>query len=452
MPYNQCTMTKKNKKQDKGKMRLRASYFGAVISAMLIGGGVYFFLLNVLRPVLTLSITALVITLIFTVLLVSEIYRQKKNFWAFLLTGLLIGGYFAGWNFYPLPLAGAVLVLGFWLGTTMTSLFAVFAFALITLANPANIWVTLGTVLLTLAYQRHFITIRNTYKFFFLYFILSASLHSLRVEMDFYQVLNTSLLDTTIVFAFFIIGVWFFVNIFRKTFFLRLLELLNPKDKLLSELKKKAPGTYHHSLLVATIASYTAERIDHADPLLTQVGGQFHDIGKMFHAKSFVENQYDKNVKTSRTKDHILAHVNDGIRIAQRYKLPEAVQDIIRTHHGDTVTGFYFAEKNRAKGSNRKVKVEDFRYPGPKPWTKEQALVMLADSTEAAIRSKGKHQFTKKELEEIVNEIITSKVKTRQLDDCPLTMHDIRKIRKYFVEILVAINHARVNNEEEGKK
>lgn len=444
-------MAKKKKKQDKGKIKLRASLFGAIISAMLIGGGVYFFLLNVLRPVLSLSITALIITVLFAVLLVSEMYNRKQNFWAFLLTGLLVGGYFAGWSLYPLPLAGVVLVLNFWLGTTLAGIFAIFAFALITLADPANIWITLATVLLTLAYYKQFRTVSKTYRYFLLFFILSFGLYILRSDFRIYNALNTSLLDTGIVFIFFIIGVWFFVNIFRKTFFLRLLELLNPKDKLLSELKKKAPGTYHHSLLVATIASYTAERIDGADPLLTQVGGQFHDIGKMFHAKSFVENQYDKNVKTSRTKDHILAHVNDGIRIAQRYKLPEAVQDIIRTHHGDTVTGFYFAEANRMKNSKRKVKIEDFRYPGPKPSTKEQALVMLADSTEAAIRSKGKHQFTKKELEDLVTEIITSKVKAHQLDDSPLTMHDIKKIRKYFVEILVAINHARVNNEEENK-
>lgn len=443
-------MSSKNNPKN-GKFQLKASFFGAIFSAVLIGGGVYFFLLNVLRPALTLSITALVVAVIFTILLVNEIYLQKNNFWGFVLAGILIGGYFAGYGFYPLPLAGAVLVLNFWLGGTSSGIFALFAFALITLANPANIWVTLGTTLFTLAWYRQFKTVQKTYWYFILFFVLSWGLHSLRSDFDFYTMLNTALLDTGIVFIFFIIGVWFFVNVFRKTFFLRLLELLNPKDKLLAELKKKAPGTYHHSLLVATIASYTAERIEGADPLLTQVGGQFHDIGKMFHAKSFVENQYDKNVKTSRTKDHILAHVHDGLRIAERYGLPEAVQDIIRTHHGDTVTGFYFAEMNRAKNSGRKVKIEDFRYPGPKPWTKEQALVMLADSTEAAIRSKGKHQFTKKELEDLVNEIITSKVKTHQLDNSPLTMQDIKKIRRYFVEILVAINHARVNNEEEGK-
>lgn len=445
-------MTKKNKKTDKGKMRLRASFLGALISAALIGSGIYFFLLNALKPVLSLSITALVITLIFATLFLSEVYNQKKNFGAFLLIGVLIGGYFSGYSLYPLPLAGAILVLNFWLGTTLSSIFALFAFTLITLANPANIWVTLATSIFTMAWYKQFQTVRRTYWYFLGFFALSFGFYALRSDFGFYQILNNSLSDTGIVFGFFVVGVWFFVNVFRKTFFLRLLELLNPKDKLLIELKKKAPGTYHHSLLVATIASYTAERIENADPLLTQVGGQFHDIGKMFHAKSFVENQYDKNVKTSRTKDHILAHVNDGIRIAQRYGLPEAVQDIIRTHHGDTVTGFYFAEKNRAKNTKRKVKIEDFRYPGPKPFTKEQALVVLADSTEAAIRSKGKHQFTKKELEEIVNEIITSKVKTHQLDNSPLTMHDIKKIHKYFVEILVAINHARVNNEEENKK
>ena len=443
-------MAKPNSKNN--KFRIGSSFWGALLSAMLIGGGIYFFLLNVLHPVLSLSITALIITLLFTVLLISEVYFQKNKFGGFLLTGLLVGGYFAGYDFYPLPLAGVILVLNFWLGGTLASVFALFAFTMVTLANPANIWVTLGTCLFTLAWYRQFQTIQKTYWYFIAFFVFSYVLYSLRAELDPYTILNLAILDTVIVFLCFVIGVWFFINVFRKTFFLRLLELMNPRDKLLSELKKKAPGTYHHSLLVATIASYAAERIENADPLLTQVGGQFHDIGKMFHAKSFVENQYDKNVKTSRTKDHILAHVNDGLRIAERYGLPETIQDIIRTHHGDTVTGFYFAEMSRAKASGRRVKIEDFRYPGPRPWTKEQALVMLADSTEAAIRSKGKHQFTKKELADLVDEIITSKVKTRQLDNSPLTMQDIKKIRKYFVEILVAINHARVNNEEEEKK
>lgn len=425
----------------------RLSFLGSLLSAAVLGSGVYFYLLFAWQPDLWNSIGTLGLTLLFVVLIIFEVRQKYSDFWANLLAGLLMGVFFALQAFYPLPLAVPVILLIFWLSFRAGSLFALFALAIIYASQPDMFWIQSGTTLLALVWTQSFTTLRSSAWFFVAFFLVDLGFRAIQPDAVLILISHAALLDTLIALTSFFVGIWFFSNFFQKTFFLKLLELLNPHDKLLLELKRKAPGTYHHSLLVATIASYAAEKIPAADPLLAQVGGQLHDIGKIFHAKSFVENQYDKTVNTSRTRDHILSHVNAGLKIANRYKLPDAVKGIIATHHGNSVTGFYQTELKRAKGTNRKVKISDFRYPGPLPSTYEQTIVMLADTTEAAVRSKGKRQFSKQELSQTVDEIIADKIKTHQLDCSPLTLNELTILRDSFVDILTAIHHARVEEE-----
>lgn len=381
-------------------------------------------------------------------LIFTETLRKKKiETMGYLMGGLLVGLHFILMTFSLYPIFALPLVLGYFLGNLAFATLALMTLSLSFLLAPTLLWVNVTLFMLTLLWIKRFYTLRSSVSYFIIFFALDFILREFLQWGETTRSLVASGIDLGIMMGVFILGVWFLENFFRKTFFIKLLELSNPRDKLLMELKEKAPGTYHHSLLVATIASYTSQKIKGADPLLAQVGGQFHDIGKMFHASSFVENQYGEIVNNERTRDHILAHTTSGIEIAKKYHLPQAVQDIIATHHGDSVTSFYTAEMRKASSKDReKIKLADFRYPGPKPWTHEQVIIMLADSTEAAVRSKGKRRFTHEEIATLVDEIVGQKIQQRQFDESPLTGSDLAIVRDSFVEILTAIHHARVDN------
>ncbi|HPT17511.1 MAG TPA: HDIG domain-containing protein, partial [Kiritimatiellia bacterium] len=228
-----------------------------------------------------------------------------------------------------------------------------------------------------------------------------------------------------------------------------LLELTDMSHPLLQRLALEAPGTYHHSLMVGAIGQAAANRI-RADGLLVLVCAYFHDVGKLAKPEFFSENQRGgdnphDSLAPSMSALVIQSHVKEGLTLAKRYKLPRPVYDGIRTHHGTTLTSYFYQVARRAlkdAGLAEDAGLESsYRYDGPKPWTREQAVLMLADTVEAASRSLEK--ATPNRIAEMVETLMRDKLLDGQLDRCPLTLDDLHEIRNSFVFALTNILHGR---------
>lgn len=232
---------------------------------------------------------------------------------------------------------------------------------------------------------------------------------------------------------------------FHTTTMIRLLELSNPNHPLLKELMNKAPGTYNHSVMTANLSEAAAQAVD-ANPLLARVGSYFHDIGKLSRPLFFVENQAggeNPHDKTSPSLSRLIitSHVKDGVELARKHSLPEEIIYIIAQHHGTSLVS-YFYEKAK-KSENDKHLIEDaFRYPGEKPKSKEAAIVMLADSIEAASRSLVRP--TEQRIEHLVRTIIKDKFEDGQLDESNLTFQELEKISRAFIQVLKGFYHVRL--------
>ncbi len=230
---------------------------------------------------------------------------------------------------------------------------------------------------------------------------------------------------------------------------LQLIEISRPDFPLLQFFLRNAPGTYQHSLQVANLAEQGAELIG-ADALLTRVGALFHDVGKANHPMFFIENQPQGQVNTHEDLDPaeaagtIIAHVHDGVALARRYRLPRRIDDFILEHHGTMVTRYQYNHAVEAAGGDAsKVDIEKFRYPGPSPRSRETALLMIADGSEA--RARAERPQDEEALRKIVRTTIESAQKQGQLDDTRLTVRDLSLITDLFVTILRGTHHHRIN-------
>lgn len=227
----------------------------------------------------------------------------------------------------------------------------------------------------------------------------------------------------------------------------RLLELSNLGHPLLRDMIVKAPGTYHHSMVVGSLAEAAAEAI-HANSLLVRVGAYFHDIGKMLKPGYFIENQRDGENPHDRLTPSMSAlvitnHVKEGIELGIEHGLPEPIIDMIPQHHGTSrVSFFYNKAVQLADPDKEEVAESAFRYPGPKSQTKEAAIMMLADGAEAATRSLSNH--SEGTIRARVSKIINSQVSDGQLDDCPLTLKDLHTVSETFIQVLMGIHHHRI--------
>lgn len=235
----------------------------------------------------------------------------------------------------------------------------------------------------------------------------------------------------------------FFESTFNVITPLKLLELVNPNQPLMKKLLMEAPGTYHHSLMVGNLAEAAAEAIN-GNALLARVGAYYHDVGKLKRPNFFKENQLSDNPHDRMTPNLstlvITSHPSDGAEIAEKYKVPLAVRNIISQHHGTTLAAYFYFKAKKADRTDS-VKQEDFRYPGPRPSTKEAAVVMLADSVEAAIRSM--IDKTEGKMEGLVRSIIKDKLDDGQLDLCDLTLRDMDVIAKAFMRVFGGYFHER---------
>ncbi|MGL5615402.1 MAG: HD family phosphohydrolase [Sarcina sp.] len=246
----------------------------------------------------------------------------------------------------------------------------------------------------------------------------------------------------------------FFESTFDIVTTVKLLELSNPNSPLLKKLLMEAPGTYHHSILVSNLAEVAAEEIG-ANSLLTRIGAFYHDIGKTKRPYFFRENQigidnpHDK-ISSRLSSKIIISHVTNGVELAKEHNLPEVIERFIATHHGDTlVKYFYITEKKNSENPDL-VKEEDFKYAGPTPVSKEEGIVMLADSVEAAVRSIRDPNMDK--IETMVNNIVKDKLDSGQLNNCDLTLKDIGQIKKCFLKALNGIYHQRIEYPKEEKE
>jgi cyclic-di-AMP phosphodiesterase PgpH len=244
-----------------------------------------------------------------------------------------------------------------------------------------------------------------------------------------------------------LVGLFLIGNLFDVTTTVQLLELARPTHPLLNDLLHKSPGTYHHTLMVANLAEQAAERIG-ANSLLTRVGAYYHDIGKMTRPYMFVENQVEGanvhdqfNPRTS--AEIIVSHVNEGVELAKKYRLPSRVRAFIPEHHGTMRVSFLY-QKAVAASENGAAGVDEaaFRYPGPKPQSKETALLMLADGCEAAVRAN--RPGSPDQLTEIVRKVIADRVAWNQLDECPLTVAELNLVRESFAATLQGMYHPRL--------
>jgi putative nucleotidyltransferase with HDIG domain len=230
---------------------------------------------------------------------------------------------------------------------------------------------------------------------------------------------------------------------------LSLIELGDPAHPLLQELIRRAPGTYNHSITVASLAEAAAEAIG-ARGLLVRVGAYFHDIGKMLKPGYFAENQGQgdnrhRSLVPAMSTLVIIAHVKDGADLARQSKIPESIIDFIQQHHGTTLVEYFYRQASESKKSNPdggEVDESSFRYPGPKPQTKEAGILMLADAVESA--SRVLVEPTPSRIESLVDDISRKRLLDGQFDECGLTLEEVRKIGDSLVKSLTAVYHGRV--------
>ena len=243
--------------------------------------------------------------------------------------------------------------------------------------------------------------------------------------------------------------------LFNQTTSFKLIELARPSHPLLQRLLREAPGTYTHSLQVANLSEQAAQAIG-ADAELAQVASLYHDIGKVLHPKFYIENlaemgnPHDALADPYRSAHIIIDHVRDGDRLAKEERLPRRIRDFIREHHG-TMLNTYFYRRAREQRPGQEIEAAAFRYPGPRPRSRETAILMLADSCEAAARARSPK--TRQEVADIVEQIFNERREERQLDEAPLTLKELSAVRDVIIDMLQASYHPRIDyrpDEEDG--
>ena len=272
--------------------------------------------------------------------------------------------------------------------------------------------------------------------------IQENDLTKLNTRMYMYFVLNGILLLFTYPLLF----------ILEKTFGftsnVTLVELSNINNKLLREMSEVAPGTFQHSLQMANLAAEAANKIG-ANSQLVRTGALYHDIGKMIHPAFFTENQSGinphKRLKYEESAQVIISHITNGIKLAEKHQLPKVIKDFIRTHHGKGVAKyFYISYKN--EHPDEEIDLEKFSYPGPNPFTKEQAILMMADAVEAASRSLP--EYTEESISNLIEKIVDGQVAEGYFKECPITFKDIAMVKALFKEKLKTVYHTRITYPE----
>lgn len=245
-----------------------------------------------------------------------------------------------------------------------------------------------------------------------------------------------------------------FEYILQRVTNISLLELADLNHPVLQRMILEAPGTYHHSLIVGNLSDTACCAVG-ANGLLARIGAYYHDIGKLQKPEYFIENQNIKDnlhddLSPTMSKLIIMNHVKEGLELAKKYSLSPALWSFIQQHHGNSLVYYFYQRALVGKEENQEVAEEIYRYPGPKPDTRETAIVLLADSVEAATRSL--KDPTPDKIEEMVHKVINNKFIDGQLDECELSLKDIEKISGVFIKILCGMYHSRINYPQDRKQ
>lgn len=411
----------------------------------------------------------------------SDICKSRQLFLVALVVIVpLVAGRFVLVNedlLYMFPAAAAIMLLailidfhfavvvggflGLYLGIVSGSSFEIaFVTILASVAGAAVIWRAERTVTFLLAGLSVMITT----------FIAASLFHLMSGELDMSNagtlLVSSAVngaLSSSLTFLFFsLLG-----TLFGITTHLQLLELAHPNQPLLYRLTREAPGTYHHSIVVSNLAESAAERVG-GDPLFARTAVMYHDIGKLMRPTFFIENQANRsNIHDSldprSSAQIIIDHAADGVRMARKSRVPKPIVDVIEQHHGTSLVKYFY---NQAVKAGEEVEEADFRYPGPKPQTREAGIILLADSVEAAVRAMSQsgslyeetmdeaagETVRRSKLDRIVDGIIRERIDDGQLDECDLTIKQIEEIKQIFVSILEGVYHPRIEYPEATKR
>jgi len=401
----------------------------------------------------------LLLSIVFFFTLLSFAYDlliDESKAFIFLLSfliNIIIIYFVKGYSIFLFTLIPLSMIIGFLVDKRFAVMSGIFVSLLLAITFDLNFTLLiflLIMVVISLLYIDH-LHKRSGFSLILSILILSEIMYVLSIEFIKFASFKDILKDIGFLSAnltislFIVIGIVpLFEKLFHVTSSMTLMELSDLNHPLLQKLAVEAPGTYNHSLNVAIMSEAAARKI-HANALLCRVGGYFHDIGKLKNPLYFVENQVNipnphDELAPSMSKIILANHIKDGVALAKQYHLPREIIDIIEQHHGNSVMeGFYF----KAQKENDTIAESDFRYPGPKPETREAAIICLADSIEAAIRVL-KNPVPHR-IEALIEQVFTNKLKDGQLNNTPLTFKDIETIKSAFLPYLLAINHKRLS-------
>jgi len=388
----------------------------------------------------------------------KTIFNNISNLYLVILVFLIIliiSKSINGISNHLIPIATASMLIGILISPKIAIVFNIFLATIITIAssNDLIIFITLliggtvGAISISNTHQRTSIFLSGlmvslcNFIIIFSFGLLNSTELKIIMINCFYGVLNGILCSILTIGS---LPLWEYL--FKILTPIKLLELSNPNHPLLKRLLLEAPGTYHHSIIVGNLSETAAEAIG-CNGLLARVGSYYHDIGKLTRPYFFKENQltsenpHDK-ISPKISSTIIRSHVKDGIELANKYKLPKELISFIEEHHGTTLVKYFYHKAINDEEIPNNAKKEDYRYSGPKPSTKESAIIMLADSVEAAVRSMT--DPTKKNIENLIRKITDDKLETGQLNKCDLTFNDIERINSVFLSTLMGIFHERI--------
>ena len=418
----------------------------------------------------TIGIAAYIIFLIILFVLYLHTYRRKlldnlRNILFFsILMGIIIGISFlvlqhtAVGLIYLIPFAWVPIITRVFYDSRTAIFIHLITIFIVSIAAPAphifiSIQVIAGIVaVISLRDMTQRAQLAQTALFLFLIYSIIYTATTMLVTGDIMNVEYRYYIYFAIN-AVLVICAYGLIFLFERTFGLvsniTLVELTNVNSNLMLEFAEKAPGTFQHSLQVSNLATEAAKRIG-AKVLLVRTGALYHDIGKMAHPEYFIENQTDHNPLQSmpyaEAAKVIIEHVTDGERIARKHRLPEVIIHFIKSHHGTSVTRyFYNSAVNQAKEQGKTaqdVRKEDYAYPGPKPHSKEAAILMMADAIEA--RSRTLNQLTEDSISAMVDQMIDTQVADGQFAETKLSFKDLEDIRIVFKQKLIEMNHHRI--------
>lgn len=365
---------------------------------------------------------------------------------------LALANLIVNFNAYLIPISMLAVTLSLVLKPKLALVINIFAVMLVAFSIKAEatlIIIMLSSGILSAIFMKRIVTQSGIYKYSFIIGIINAFI-LLVSDIILYDVsINTAINCAYIILASIVAGfgsvgmVYLWEWLFNIPTSIRMLDIASLNHPLVKKLMQYAPGTYQHSLNVSSLAEAAAEEIN-ADVLLAKAGGLFHDIGKLEDPNYFCENQQpDKNphdkLRPVQSAQILKKHVSDGVALSKKYKLPKLIQDIIQTHQGTSVMEYFY---HKEKNNQENVDTATYRYDGPKPVMKEAAIVMLADSCEAAVKSIIKP--TEAQIYDMVQKIFYLKQSDGQLSESELTFSELNKIKKIFIRNLNAMYHERI--------